>query len=339
MLRGILILLPALLAQGDPKSAFELEDQAVAQRKRITSGEFEVTIEGWSIRDGKKSTYSSRPVMTLDGDALRCDLYRGGKEPFRETDSWGPNVVVSYTDRVVGGVNLVATAIDTETAKRSRKPSVLDPRMIGMYPIDFVSSSQYAFDAALGTKDIKRVISVEDAELNGFRCKKITRENRSGVTVSIWIDPARDASVVRYEAGIGQGEVRRVTEIQTELRQDAASGRWFPDSYVYRSVSGGVVVNEEKGRVRVTGLNRPVDPERFELAGMDIPPGTGISLMGKLQRSGFQKWDGRDAVPASRTVASTPSLGLGWGWIALATLAAAGAAGLVILARSGVAKG
>jgi hypothetical protein len=329
------VILALTLSTQDDTAAqvMKLWSRVIEERLKITSGIFHIESKGLTTINGERTEYDNRMRLVLDGDSLLMDLTRVGKETFRELHSWGPVIVASYTDRKAeGAVSLMATVSDIGSSNEAdQKRWMIDPRKIGMYPTGFMILAQFELGGFMNTKHIRRFLAIESQVYDGRDCKVIVREAVSGAIGKVWIDPERDYSIVRFEIeNKAQAEPESsIYEIQLTYHPEAK--RWFPSACSNRWLRSSAPIEEERVAIRAEKLNQPIDQELFELSGMNIPPGTGLSVTGKLREnhSGLAQWNGRAIEPIEPKPYRHPSSTNQTIWLALATLLAFGAAIIV----------
>ncbi len=313
--------------------AMKLWSRVAAERLEIHSGIFHVESKGFTTVNGTRMNYDNRVRLVLDGDYLLKDVTRVGKETFRDLQSWGPNIVAFYTDRKAeAAVSLMATVSDISSANEAdEKRWMIDPRKIGMYPTGFMNLAQFELGGFMNTKHIKRFVAIESWKYDGRDCKVIVRESVSGAIGKVWIDPERDYSIVRFEIENKAQAEPENSVYEIELSYHPEAKRWFPSACSHRWLRGTTPIEEERVTIRAEKINQPIDRELFELSGMNIPPGTGFSVSGKLRgnHSGLAQWNGRAIEPIEPKPYRPPSSNTQTIWLTLATLLAVGAAVLV----------
>ena len=298
----VVVLFVTALIDPTAEAASVLEKRVIAERMKITSGTFEVEVEGWEAGQPGRQHFDSATKIVLDGPSMLNDIHRLGVRPTRDLRSWGPETVVFYTDmEAEGGGRFVANVNDLESAKKLEERNLIDPRLLGIYPANFLNLFNANLEVGLLSNGTLRIIEVKDEQVDGRACKQISRELINGVLNKIVIDPAQDYSVIRQEARDKSSGSEVVSIYRTELSYFPAAKRWFPTSCVFESRREGEVVAEEKLTIRVEGLNQPVDKRLFSLALMEIPKGTGIQAMGALARRGITQWNGKEIISMDPT--------------------------------------
>jgi hypothetical protein len=199
--------------------------------------------------------------------------------------------------------------------------------MIGMYPTAFMILAQSKLDDFLLRKYTKRYVAIQEDRIDDRACKVIIREGVHGAITKTWIDPGRDYSIVRFEIENNTEAKPEIATYDIELEFHPSARVWFPAACSYRWLVGNEPYTGEDLTVRVERLNQSIDRGLFELSGMNIPPGTGLSVGGNLPASGrLAQWDSRSIVPIEPKPYRPPSSNTQNILLGLAALAAIGAA-------------
>jgi hypothetical protein len=105
-----------------------------------------------------------------------------------------------------------------------------------------------------------------DAEVVGGRACKVLERSSGERTVLIYVDPARDFVVVRYEV-----VVEGATKVRYDVEYDPASPHHAPSGWTIEVMSGKKLTQRTKGRVTSSRINAPVDDSLLEIS---FPGGT-----------------------------------------------------------------
>lgn len=136
--------------------------------------------------------------------------------------------------------------------------------------------------------------AMEDDQINGISCKKISLQAAPGSECSIWIAPERGYSPIRCVANVAKLNMSDQTDV--EVVEWNKSGLWFPTASKYVRTIAGKVVHQEEALFEIVSLNQPLPPQTFELAGLDIPVGHAVYT---VPDSGpLQLWDGEKVATA-----------------------------------------
>src|SRR5207248_2845336 len=92
-----------------------------------------------------------------------------------------------------------------------------------------------------------------------------------GASRTIWVDPEKDCSIVRYVARVGTSVVY---QLDVEYQHDKEH-KWVPNRWDYVTLDDrGQIKQAFHSRVTSWQINLVVDPNVFEIA---FPPGTRVS--------------------------------------------------------------
>jgi len=135
---------------------------------------------------------------------------------------------------------------------------------------------------------------MEDEEIDGIPCKKISLNTSAGSQCAIWIAPSRGFSPLRCVARLPQYDMSDQTDVV--VSEWNGSGLWFPTASKYVRTMAGKIVHHEEAVIHVESLNQPLPAETFELAGLDIPVGRAVVMV--PEAGPLRLWDGKNVITA-----------------------------------------
>jgi hypothetical protein len=196
---------------------------------------------------------------------------------------------------------------------------VTDPRMVGLAPLSLAMLSSLNLDRNnwLVRKD-QYNRTIERGRWQEKKAYKISFNIPPDQKISIWVVPEYGPSVVRIECH------DKMIYTQLECAYAQKFGFWYPVHYVYEYMRDNQSDQKEVADIEVLSLNEPIDPEIFQLKGMQIPVGTPVST-----DQGILIWNGKELVPEEAPLRNVYRSGVGlrqwllWGTsLVLALLAA-----------------
>lgn len=311
-------------AEEPPPSAAELE--ALAARRAIKSAVVE--IESKMFAPTGEVTWESTRKLWLSGDNRRQDWRqqrvaapapgeedapRAGKEPpkgrivrpgdpKRILTCYSGGDFIHWTELPDGVPPVALNLRKGEAGKEFKGETPLDPRWLGMAPIDVGNLLHYgAVDSLVGNPKRTKVTETKDT-WEGKPAVRVRFEHTKVGTamIEVWIVPEWGHSVVRVSESDDKEKVEQWVENKVAL--DKSSKLWFPISCVVGRTKEGKKTREEESTITVKSLNEPVDPKVFELAGMDLPVGTPVI---NFAEGGSYVWNGKELVRAERPRATT----------------------------------
>ncbi len=282
--------------------ARDVEAQALASRRAITSCHLVMRVTGFQSGGNKRLEYGKAIEVWLDGDKLRVDSTSDktatSKEPagYRRTmcrNCLKPGHTTAYTHHW-SQVETVPNTKDATGAVGTFR-ELFDPRQLGFCLLNHSQLRNYGLDFTVGSAD-RKDIRLEEGQYAGQKAWVIRSTTiRAGADLRVWILPGRGYMVGRIEASAPGPGVPWVYTLESDLREDEESHVWYPRKYTYRQVHGGSLDGEEVVEVREAQYNRRVDPKVFTLAAWDIAPGTPVQAPNEPARywngSGLQKKD------------------------------------------------
>lgn len=254
---------------GGNLGAFLMEGM-LGSRERLRSGVCKIAVRSLYP---KSLTPEVKYDFTLSFDygaaKVRCDMRRGDRATRLART---PSSMVLY---VVGGRVVHRYDPAKELPFEDLKP--VDVRILGI-----VNAADFA--SVFPFEKVRQVISEESVceaaqEQNGlYRLSYETIVSGiARIRRTYWLDAAKDFSPVRLEDrmfGIAKGTEglsRLIHTGQTDYLE--LGGAWVPQHVVLESKEAGV---RHELTIEWESVNSPMAEELFELAGLDVPPGTAI---------------------------------------------------------------
>lgn len=301
----------AATALGDAPSVEVIETKVIAARRAIVCGEVVIELE---IRRGPEKgsakAFEHSRHLYFDGVKTRCDLLKpatvGGPESrvrVRRVECFSETRHVYFCDEVISPRGDMVVLNDFDLGVEKSGP-VVDPRMLGLVSSDVAGLVNWEMDSFIGRPDRDQSSVVADTR-GEVPCWKVSYRLRRGPWVRYWVDRDHDLNVLRLEVEYPVHGKPWIDSVETQYQQLEGLVRWFPLTCRYRHAEDGTVTRAEDATVRVVGLNRPVDPAAFTLAGMGVPVGMGVvQLPNELGDSRY--WDGSKVVslPDDTTIQS-----------------------------------
>ena len=281
-----------LLAQSAPLTARQIEVKAIEQRNRIVSGDFELHSRFRKrLQSGLFSESLIERRIRFDKKNKRSDTRRGQLiEISLLTDK---NHVFYTNEKTDTGEDLMLNLVNLDQHNK-KMWQIVDPRMIGMIPIDHAILVNFHIGLVFDRAGRKGEF-LEDTKLDGVGCWKIGF-NAQGVTYTHWID--KNYNIIKMQSKFKDSGVEFLDTVVTTPRYFEAEGVWFLDRCHFTRLQGGVLAREELLDVHAKQINRPIDPSAFSPAGMDLPAGLLINRVPEDPR-GQLAWDGKKIVAAT----------------------------------------
>lgn len=310
-----------------PADIGEVEAKVLANRRAIKSGH--VILES-KIRDGDFSAEYSWTIW-FAGKEIRQDTKRrydvvpkGATGPdYTETSCFGNDVHISYSDQIMpDGGTMVLAIRDPRKMKVEAGFEVVDPRILGMAPLDCqMSSRMFHLDSFIGAPNRKNLSLSHDVR-SGIDCVKIEFKPPGFDAARVWIAPTKGYNIIRMEQEFKGGGTGYIDSVDLEIEKHEPSGIWFPVSQHYQRVNDGHrVTREERLKVNVVSLNEPVDPAVFMPAGMNVRPGTLVTYIPEKGTS-RHVWNGSKIVDIRPEVDPAAGRNAGRRWFLFANLSA-----------------
>ncbi|NQT11803.1 MAG: hypothetical protein HQ582_03580 [Planctomycetes bacterium] len=302
---GAMIATIALAASASSSEITGLEDQVLAARRAITSGEMElhITYRGFDNNGEEEVVIERRVYGAFDGPKVRSDITerRQQEEPgsaaewFRRTHSRSEDGFISWCDEITPTGDRDSVYVKALTyADDTDLDLIPDPRQLGMSPLGFENSVHFTLESLVGNPE-RRDVSLSTLGWKGKECQKVEYESLAdGSRVRFWVAPSLAYSVVRLEQEWHAENKQYVDAVESEIREYESSGLFFPVKCVTQRHIDGQISSEQVVDVVEMQLNKPIANETFSLAGMDIPAGVSVARF-PLRDDGLL-WDGKDVV-------------------------------------------
>jgi len=323
----------ACIADELPES-LEIEQRALAARRKITSGRFELRLKREAARSPTVSTFEYR--VLFDERSYRLDCTNKPPEPHPDQKAaFTPQLLEQLASRPDEVTKLVLTdreyiyfiagerrdsagqpvevAVNhgpIERAGEGLRLQVLDPRKLGIVPKSGAIFAKHELDSCLTRQDRIRS-QVEREEIDGVDALKCTVTLPRERTMRCWIVPEMDYGVVRCElSGTTRNGKAWRTSARSRLEQDPDSGIWFPAQVEFGDEAGGETSLRETWIVRRAEINRPIPAQEFTLAALEIPAGRlVVGVPPEEVPRGYAVWNGKELVkPQRRDRAEAPGL-------------------------------
>jgi hypothetical protein len=183
-----------------------------------------------------------------------------------------------------------------------------DPRLIGVYPVDFLLLFHARLNILFGNQEWKAIRSERDV-IDGHECAHISyikgaeKVPDAPLTAEAWVDVARDCNVLRLVRNDSQAVVEDRIDCELSLILNVG---WFPSSVRYQRHSDGIVTREEDLRIRVLQFNKGVPPETFTFASMGVPDGHDVYDYTTSPSTHYKVTDGKLVVVRDKSIVQTP---------------------------------
>jgi hypothetical protein len=313
MILGMCLLISGAAVSQAP-DPLALERSAVQARCRILSGEFKMDVR-------RSARGIARYRIIFDEENLRFECIRHPPaSTIGAVDDPHEDLQRARERRIESGFYLIITpslvaeraafkgvglATDTvtlynydsfQTADRSLRTAVFDPRVIGMTPEMFEHLHQSKLSAVLTRSD--RVATKISAEtLDGTKCWKISYLRNDGVNIRLWISPTEGDSLVYAESETLHKGQTILDSVACQMARSKASNVWFPETVTWRRRVDGDDLATEEARIYDCKLNVQPNKQLFTLAGFGIPSGTHVLDKRTAVHPQPMLWNGRDLEP------------------------------------------
>ena len=293
-----------------PNNIGEIEANVLAGRRAIKSGNIVIQSQ---MRDG---TYSSERVWTVYfmGKNIRQDVKtrydvvpKGVTDAdYVDTTCFTDDSLISCSNQIMpdGGIMVLAIR-DLKEMKAESVFDVVDPRILGLAPLDFQTSSRmYRVDSFIASRNRENVLLSRDVK-DGIECWKEEFKSPGFSGTRAWIAPTKGYSIVRMEQGFTAGGTNYLDSVELAIKKHEKSGIWFPASQHYQRVEDGDrVTREEHLKVTIVSLNEALESKVFTPAGMSIRPDTPVMFLPE-KGTGRYVWDGNRIVKANEELYPT----------------------------------
>ncbi|HEY2584522.1 MAG TPA: hypothetical protein VGI81_02010 [Tepidisphaeraceae bacterium] len=297
----------------------KLEARIVEARRQVTSGEFRLTVKSDDPRAGRLSYHiwfdgpaNLRQDRQFDEELQVCiftektAIYYGGRPGAYDN----PNLLKRFAVWMVPAAE----------AHRDALPFLIcDPRVAMMVPLDVRLWPRYRPDSLVGAAG-RANLSARASMWNGLASDIVSYDDpRTGNTYEYEVVPDRSCNIVRWRmAGTYPGR-RAPIPFESTLDCDlveAKDGLWLPHHIRRIAKRNGAAKLDEMTTIEPLGVNAPVDPDCFTLAGsrlpakqliiQSLPPGTeprpaaaGATTAPSAKHAirGILWWDGKEIRP------------------------------------------
>lgn len=259
-------------------SVDEIEDQVLAYRSSLTSGQVKVN-SIVQFQDG--STRHTNYTFYFDGDKRRVDFDDDYSRPNHiraittrsRSVAWGEDAFRLFpTAKSIDGANLISV-IAPLTSKRAEGEECSDVRMIGMYPVSFANLRHFKLNSRIGRRDDNNTtVELSEEVLRDLPHYLLAYASTSGAD-EVWVCPSRSYNVSRIVRRARDGNVRG--RLDVDLSEVSGVG-WFPRRVSYSERDGDAVEKSESLVVDVVQLNEELPPDTWKFAGMGAPVGQTI---------------------------------------------------------------
>ena len=204
------------------------------------------------------------------------------------------------TPRAGGAYVIKIEDFSTDGTKSSLVECPIDPRLLGMVPLDItMASMHYALGDCIGAVNASQH-SVEESPLG------MTVRHESDNTIREYVViPSKGHAVERIGSRFKESAGNISDEAVSELNSYGEGPVWFPREVAYTRHEGDIVTRSEIVRVIDAQFNVTLSPDLFTLAGMNAPAGrTVVSLSGSgptISKVGI--WDGSAILPTGNVYA------------------------------------
>lgn len=278
-----------------------VEDAAINQRTAITTFhvrvEFKLPVNGFEFNLKSAHYYREKDLTRMDTTRYYLPQQRFSglsSDEYHEYRITSPKRAIFFDtlESPSGGKQAVEiNQIPEDVRKKYADAEVIDIRSIGFHPSGFLLN--FPIDDLLRNYGaLER--TMEDEEIDGIPCKKISLNTSAGSQCAIWIAPSRGFSPLRCVARLPQYDMSDQTDVV--VSEWNGSGLWFPTASKYVRTMAGKIVHHEEAVIHVESLNQPLPAETFELAGLDIPVGRAVVMV--PEAGPLRLWDGKNVITA-----------------------------------------
>jgi hypothetical protein len=187
-------------------------------------------------------------------------------------------------------------SIDDTTDREAAMRNFVDFRIIGFTPQGF--TLQVSFDDIVSSP-VRRNVTMADVQFKGMDCKKISFVHAvSGSKGCFWIVPDKGYNILRFECEREDISWKGWTEL--EIKQDASTGIWFPESSRMEQYKNGQLTVKEDLKINVISLNKKIDPAYFTPQKMNVTVGASVFIP-PLTDTINLFWDGEKIIDESES--------------------------------------
>ena len=146
-------------------------------------------------------------------------------------------------------------------------------RTIGLLAVEFGGmSSMLPIDTIVGAKDRKNLAAAPD-RIDGRDAVRVSFRFRDFANVTYWIVPALGHSLTRMSF---ENDKNRRSLVTVRPKRCEPSGIWFPESVEYSEFEKDKLILHTTCAVEIKSVNESIDPKRFRLPALGLPPLTKI---------------------------------------------------------------
>lgn len=257
-----------------PGKVTDIELQALSARNQVRQAELVLTEKYY--RHGKSVRGPFTISVWVDGKRARTDVVfdRSMEPAVREihcNNCEFEDHELSYSE-ITGQVTHALFGRIKPSRNKSRQ-IILDPRVLGMFPVTCLNLPKKGPDSLVGRPDRQSTL-VERSDWHGQECSVVSYQSLGRWQARIWIVPAYGNSVVRLEVSAPDDKLTDVLE--SEVAPFGEQRVWFPRRCLYTRTVDGREQEREELDIDVKSLNQAIDPVHFRLSDMALAPHTPI---------------------------------------------------------------
>ena len=283
-------------AQGVPtlEELLAIEEEIIASRKRLSSGQVFVRADSYHFGKGEWSLFSK---VHWDENRWRTEV--GGART-RRIVTWSPERGIAVSP----GDKHPKVIVYTPSHDDRPRPPLGNPRLLGLVAwwfesIDesklnwhFLNPTRRNFEITEVMHEDKRVLRVT-YDLDGV-------ENGVKVDEEYWLSPDAGSMPVYIVSSEQDSGSQSKFELWTHWRRISTHNEedvWFPERVEFQRTRDGVVVSTQTLHVESASFLAPLDDDLFSLAGLDLPDGTIVDMDGQARM-----WSGGRLLPGVEDV-------------------------------------
>lgn len=316
----------SLFAVDEPlRDARVLEERVVAARRQIRTVQLTLSIRSAARKQGETELLDPRGPFGVerrmrvwqDGEKLRFDHTNFHVKTIapdgtvkRSTRPDGAQVeaaVLTPDGYIFGMLNEFENSapVAARVGPRGASPAVelkaWDIRFLGLTPMPAGLLHSTKTASFYATQD--RVRQELTAEMvDGAELQVSRYERPDAKQVALWIDPARNYSLVRADFSMTMKDgKRRVQSIRARPKR-YGEAIWFPEQVEYTCFVEDQKTEHELWTITDAVVDAPIDPRVFTVEGLSLPPKTYVAgLPEEVAPSGSMIWDGKKLVDTPYT--------------------------------------
>lgn len=303
------------------KEMEEIYAKTIEHRDKLKSCEMEITTTYTHDKNGPVNGSSVFVKLYVDGDKIRAERHHSSKRFNIDSNQVYCDACINVPDcylffdnystkqnpNVNGAIQFADKAL-----LRKEDPKYFFPDFrylacsMNMTPKTKEPLLDFFYDKLWLSNSPGPIIwkvDIADDLYRGVKCKKIKQE-LPGTLRTTWISPEQGYSLRRIEQKIcdREGNVLECYEIEVEVAQNEKSSLWFPSKWNFYKKSVDGVETSNKGEIRVTSLNQPIDPARFTMQDIELIP-AGADVIWALETEKLPPewklpliWDGKNVI-------------------------------------------